>query len=128
MPSPMESGTAFAATAVLSDKLGWDYFKALRANEVLAAGGNSAVVSRLDSGEKKVGIVLLENVLAANAKGSKLDIIYPTDGSVAIPSAQLLFKTSGKKVEAKKFLDFLMSEEGQKILVKGYMYPVLPEQ
>ena len=57
MGSPLESGTAFTAVAMLAKKLGWDYFKKLRANDVLAAGGNSAVISRIETKERPIGIV-----------------------------------------------------------------------
>jgi iron(III) transport system substrate-binding protein len=45
--SPLDSGTNFMTVAVLQKKYGWDYFRNLRKNAVLAEGGNSAVLRRL---------------------------------------------------------------------------------
>ncbi len=122
--SPLESGSMFATVADLSDRLGWKFFEGLRDNEVASSGGNSLVIQKLESGEKKVGMVLLENALAAIKRGSPIEIIYPADGGVLIPSTQVVLKTSRHPELARQFGDFLLSAEGQKALVKGYMYPV----
>src|SRR5207253_1444548 len=74
MGSPLESGTTFTTVALLSEKLGWDYFSKLRANGALSAGGNSAVLSRIETKERPVGIILLENLLAARRKNPKIAI------------------------------------------------------
>jgi len=122
MGSPLESGSTFSTVAVLSEKLGWDYFKGLATNKMVSAGGNSAVIQKVESGEKKVGIVLLENALASMKRGSPIDVVYPSEGGIVIPSVQVIFKDSPRKDLAEKFGDFVLSDEGQKILISGYMY------
>jgi iron(III) transport system substrate-binding protein len=126
MGSPLESGTMFAAVAYLSDKLGWDYFDQLGKNIIASHGGNSAVIQKVESGEKKIGIVLLENALAAQKRGSPIDIIYPSDGGIPIESVQLILKASPHVTEAEKFASFILSPVGQKLLTDGYMYPINP--
>lgn len=121
--SPLESGTTFATVAYLSKKYGWEFFEKLRANNLASAGGNSAVIQKVESGEKKVGIVLLENALAAQKRSSPIDIIYPADGSIPIPSVQVILKDGKNQANAAKFADFILSEAGQKLLLAGYMYP-----
>jgi iron(III) transport system substrate-binding protein len=124
MGSPLESGTMFSTVAYLSKKYGWDYFKKLKENGLSATGGNSAVIQKLESGEKKVGVVLLENALAAKKRASPIEIVYPADGSIPIPSVQVILKDSDEKDAAAKFADFILSQEGQNILRGGYMYSV----
>src|SRR5688500_2995890 len=63
MPSPLESGSTLTAALFFFHRLGSDYFAGLRKNNIVAAGGNGATMSRVKSGEKPVGIVLMENVL-----------------------------------------------------------------
>ena len=126
MGSPLESGTFFTTVSVLSDRYGWEYFKALRSNDILASGGNSSVIQKVESGEKKVGMALLENILAAKKRGSPIEIIYPEDGSISIPSVQMIFNESKEKELAAKFCEFLLSREGQKLLLNGFMYVVKP--
>ncbi len=122
--SPLESGTAFAGVAYLSEKFGWDYFKKLRENDVASSGGNSVVIQKVESGEKKFGIVLLENALAAKKRGSPIDVIYPAEGGIPIPSVQIVFEASQQKAAAIQFADFVLSKKGQELLRNGYMYSV----
>ena len=124
MGSPLESGTMFAAVAYLVDKFGWDYFLKLRTNGIASSGGNSLVIQKVESGEKTVGLVLLENALAAIKKGSPIEIIYPEDGAITVPSVQIVLKSSPHKAGAKKLAEFLLTKEAQKILVSGFMYSV----
>ncbi len=125
--SPLESGTMFSTVAYLSRKYGWEFFEKLRANGVASSGGNSTVIQKVESGEKKVGIVLLENALAAQKRGSPVEIIYPEDGSIPIPSVQVILKDASHKKEAEQFADFVLSEDGQQILRGGFMYAVHPK-
>lgn len=122
--SPLESGSAFSTVSVLSEKYGWTYFEKLRDNLFASSGGNSTVIQKVESGEKKIGIVLLENALAAVKRGSPIEIIYPSDGSILIPSVQFVPAGSPNQVEAGKFADFVLSKKGQELLQKGYMYSV----
>lgn len=126
MPSPMESGTAFMTAALLSQKYGWDIFKDFRKNEMLAAGGNSSVINRLETKEKVVGIVLLENILKAWGKGSPVRPIYPEDGAIPISSPTAIMKDSDNPEEAKKVYDWFFTEEAQKSIIKSGMYSLLP--
>jgi iron(III) transport system substrate-binding protein len=124
MGSPLESGTTFSTVAYLSEKFGWSYFEKLRKNHVASSGGNSTVIQKVESGERKLGIVLLENALAAQKRGSPIEVIYPSDGSIPIPSVQVVLKTSPRTQVARRFAEFVLSSEGQGLLRNGYMYPV----
>ena len=123
--SPLESGTFFTTVAYLENRYGWDYFKKLRENGVSSNGGNSTVIQKVESGEKKVGIALLENVLAAQKRGSPIDVIYPTDGGIVIPSTMVIMKNTSHSEAASRFSAYITSAEGQKLLREGLMYPVL---
>ena len=125
MPSPLESGSAFTAVALLSKKLGWDYFKDLRKLNVLAAGGNGAVISRMETNERPLGIVLLENILKAQTKGSPIKAIYPEDGVIPVVSPIAILKETEHPELAKKVYDWFYIEAAQKAMVKSGMYPAL---
>ncbi|MBI3018443.1 MAG: ABC transporter substrate-binding protein [Deltaproteobacteria bacterium] len=129
MGSPLESGTTFTAVAALNAKYGWDFFKKLRANHVVAAGGNSTVREKLESKEFSVGIILLENILQAQSQASPLEPIYPEDGVIMVPSPVAIFKRTKDLELAKRMIDFLFSERGQRWMIKANMYsanPMLP--
>ncbi len=124
MGSPLESGTMFTSVAYLSEKNGWDFFKKLRENDIASSGGNSTVIQKVESGEKKFGMVLLENALAAKKRGSPIEIIYPVGGGIPVPSVQVVFKDSREKDAAVAFTHFVLSRKGQELLRNGYMYVV----
>lgn len=122
--SPLESGTMFSTVAYLSQKYGWTFFEQLRANGLASNGGNSTVIQKVESGEKKVGICLLENALSAIKRGSPIEVIYPEDGSVPIPSVQAIMKSAVDKGNAEKFAQFILSKEAQMLIRTGNMYSI----
>lgn len=125
--SPLESGTNFTTVATLSKKYGWDYYKGLRKLGTFSAGGNSTVRRKLESREFQVGVILLENLLKAKESDTPLEIVYPEDGTVLIPSPIAIMKSSKKTETAKKVYDFLMSKAGQEAMVSAYMYSAHPD-
>ncbi|MAG56505.1 MAG: ABC transporter substrate-binding protein [Planctomycetes bacterium] len=127
MGDPLKSGTNFTTVAALSRKYGWDYFQGLRKNDIIAAGGNSAVLHRLETGERPVGIVLLENLLPRLAKGAPITVVYPTDGAVPVPSPIAILKSSPHPELARRVYDLFFSTEVQASIVSGHMYSPLPE-
>lgn len=127
MPSPLESGTAFTAVAMLQKKLSWDFFSKLRANGAISAGGNSAVMARIESKERPVGIVLLENVLAIRKKNPKIAAVYPTEGAVTVPSPIAILASSKQGALAKKVYDYFFAREMQEVITKGDMYSIFED-
>jgi iron(III) transport system substrate-binding protein len=124
MGDPNRSGSAFTAVAALQQKYGWEYFERLRGNDILAAGGNSNVLSRVMTGEKDAGIILLENLLQAREQhaGAPIEIVYPEDGAILVPSPIAIMKTSTAPDAARRVYDFFLSDAGQLALVSGWMY------
>ena len=85
MSNPLTSGTAMAAVTGLKDKYGYEYFDALGAQNVMVESGGVAL-TKLETGECDVIMVLEESVLKKREEeGSKLEVIYPTDGTINVP-------------------------------------------
>lgn len=124
MADPNRSGSSFTAVAALARRYGWGYFEALRQNDVLVAGGNSSVLSRVVTGEKQVGIILLENLLQAKRDNPNIpvEVVYPEDGSILIPSPIAILSTTAAPDAARRVYDFLLSVPGQTAIVGGWMY------
>lgn len=124
MGDPNRSGSAFTAVAALAARYGWEYFEALRRNDVVAAGGNSAVLSRVVTGEKEVGLILLENILQARQQNPDvpLEIVYPEDGAILVPSPIAIMKATAAPDAARRLYDFFLSDAGQAAIVSGWMY------
>ncbi|HYG60679.1 MAG TPA: extracellular solute-binding protein, partial [Symbiobacteriaceae bacterium] len=83
-----------------------------------------SVEKKLITGEFKVAMILEENILKVKDKGEPVDLIYPTDGTIVIPSPIGIFKTSQNPEAAKALTDWWLSVEGQKAVTKGWMHSV----
>ncbi len=123
--SPLASGTNFTTMAMLQHHYGWDYFKKLKNNETIAQGGNSAVIRRLQSSERPVGWVLLENLLRFQGKDNRLKIIFPEDGVVTHANVMAITKKKGNRDLAQKFVEWMYGKEGQAAMTRSYMYSPL---
>ena len=124
MPSPLTSGAALIHLATLTDhpKLGWDYYKQLAAHGARAKGGNGGTLKAVAGGEKLYGMVVDFLPIRAKAKGSPVQFVFPTEGVSAISEPVAILKTTKNLEAAKAFVDFLLSEEGQKLASRqGYM-------
>lgn len=124
---PLTSGTAFTWAVALERALGPEYFERLRANEARVAGGNAAVLQKVEGGEARVGVLLLENALAARGKGSPVEIAWPADGAVIIPGYAGILASSANKRAAQAVVDTLLSPAGQRLIAQqGDMHAVDP--
>ena len=127
---PLFSGTNLTTVAVLSKRIGWEYYKSLRYKHAVVAGGNSTVMQRLDTATSDVGIVLLENILAARSEGSKVTAVFPKDGAIVIPGPIALLPHAKDSKAAHAVYDAILSADVQKVIVEqGFMHspdPALP--
>lgn len=124
MPSPLTSGAALIHAQTLAgiDGLGWDYYKALAENGATAAGGNGGVLKAVATGEKAYGMIVDFMAIREKAKGAPVEFVFPAEGVSAVTEPVGILKTAKNAEAAKKFVDFLISEEGQKTAVKmGYI-------
>jgi iron(III) transport system substrate-binding protein len=124
---PLTSGTAFTWAIAMASRLGDRYFEALRDKGARVAGGNAAVLQKVEGGEAKVGVILLENALAARRRGSPIEIAWPDDGAVVIPGYAAILAGTAHTATARALLDALHSPEAQRIIAeKGDMHAVDP--
>lgn len=124
--SPLTSGTNFTTMAMLQSHYGWDYIKSLKNNGTIAQGGNSAVIRRMQTKERPVGWVLLENLLRFQGKDDRLKIVYPTDGAVTHTNVMAITsKAKQSRDLAQRFINFMYSKEGQEAMTRSYMYSPL---
>jgi len=124
--SPLASGTNFTTVAFLQKAYGWEYFKALRKNDTISEGGNSSVIRRVQTKERPIGWVLLENVLRFQDSDSHIKIIYPEDGAIVQTNALALVKKAGDSSMAKKIADWFFAKEGQEAMIRSFMYAAVP--
>lgn len=123
--SPLASGTNFTTVAMLTHNYGWDFIKALRKNNTISQGGNSAVLRRIQSKERPVGWVLLENLLRFQDKDKRLKVVYPEDGVVIQANVIAITKKEGSREAAQKFVDWMYKKQGQEAMTRSFMYSPL---
>lgn len=131
MSNPLTSGTAMASIVGLLDLYGDDYFKALGKQNVAVESG-SVALTKLETGECKEIMVLEESVLKKRQEeGSKLEVIYPTDGCITIPSTIMTVNdkwSANKNLAAcQRITEWFLSDEGQDAIVSGWMHSVLKD-
>ena len=135
MGDPMTSGTAYAAVCALLDKYGEEYLDKLGENRVMRESGSTAI-AKLQSGECAAIMILEESIVkyiddeAQNGNEvSNVEVIYPDDGVVLIPSTVMIVAEEYSKnvntEAAEAVAQWLLSEEAQKLIMKGYMHSVL---
>lgn len=124
--SPLASGTNFTTVAVLQNKYGWEYIQKLKKNQMIAEGGNSAVIRRIQTKERPVGLVLLENILRFKDDDNRMKVVYPEDGVVFQSNViAIVKKPDANFAVAEKFVDWMYQKEGQQAMVRSYMYSPL---
>jgi iron(III) transport system substrate-binding protein len=124
MPSPLYSGAAayMLSGFVLNPDYGWGYFEKLKANNTIAVRGNGAVLKSVASGEKPYGILVDFMAMRAKKKGSPIEFVFPSEGVPAVTEPVAILKTAKNVKGAKAFVDFILSDAGQKLaLSMGYL-------
>ncbi|MET0604829.1 MAG: ABC transporter substrate-binding protein [Beijerinckiaceae bacterium] len=124
MPSPLYSGAAAITLGVIAKRtdLGWKFFEALKSNETIAVRGNGAVLRSVAIGEKPYGILVDFMAFNAKAQGSPVEFVAPKEGLTAVTEPVAILKTAQNKPAARAFIDYLLSDEGQKLaLSQGYL-------
>ncbi|MCL2480302.1 MAG: ABC transporter substrate-binding protein [Spirochaetaceae bacterium] len=128
MSNPLTSGTAMASVTALRDKYGYGYFDSLGKQGVKIESG-SVALTKLETGECKVIMILEESVLKKRQEEkSKLEVIYPTDGTIIIPSTVMTvnaqWNANNNTKAAEAITDWLLGPEGQESIVDGWMHSV----
>ncbi|MDA8451578.1 ABC transporter substrate-binding protein [Acidovorax sp. NCPPB 3859] len=102
---------------------GIDYFKALHKNEPVVP--KQTAYARVLSGE--IAILLDYDFNAYRAKykdGANVQFVIPAEGTVVVPYVMGMVAKAPHAADAKKVLDFVLSDEGQAIWAKAYLRPV----
>ncbi len=99
----------------------------------LLPNGNAGVVAAVASGEADVGLTDTDDVWAAQAQGRDVQLIYPAHsnkpgatgiGTLLIPNTVGLVKGGPNPQEARRFIDFLLSERVERMLAESVSHNV----
>lgn len=121
--NPALSGTAFVSVGMLVENFGWEFIQKLRANGAMMGQGSGQVVDDTAVGSLAGCIGVDYITLDKVEKGAPLGLANPTE-MLVIPSPAAIIKGTKNLDASQKFIDFLLSVEGQTIIAKANTIPV----
>lgn len=129
MPSPLYSGAALIHMAAISEnaELGEGYYDALHDNRTEAQGGNGGVFNAVAAGTKPYGIVVDFLPIREAAKGSPVEFVFPDEGVSAVTEPVAIMAGAKNVDAAQKFVDFVLSQEGQQLVSEQGYLPAHPD-
>lgn len=87
---------------------------------------SSQIYKATADGEYAVGVTYEDPAIGLLEDGAtNLKVVYPKEGAVWLPGGIAIVKNAPNLENAKKFVDFIISEEGQKLLAPTTIRPVL---
>src|SRR5690606_29317941 len=132
MSSPSRSGTTHLTIETVLQgegwETGWATWKWIAGNMNTVTERSFGVPDAVNSGATGFGIVIDFFGLASKASGFPVDLVYPSVTAI-VPANIGIIKNAPNQEGAKKFVEFVLSPEGQKVLLNPAIMrlPVNPE-
>lgn len=127
MPNPAQSGTALELLSGLQAAHGagaWKLFGELKANGMNISGANAQALNPVLQGAKAAVFGAVDYVTyGARDKGEKVEIIFPASGTVVAARPMMILKSSKAQADARKFVDYVLSDAGQAAVAKTFLIP-----
>ncbi|NGZ74582.1 ABC transporter substrate-binding protein [Saccharibacillus alkalitolerans] len=127
IPDPSLSGSALDfMTGYLNanGEGGWDLFQSYKDNGAVLAGANKEALDPVITGAKGIVASAVDYMTySAKAKGEPIDIVYPSEGTIISPRPAAILKSTQHETNAKAFIDYLLSDEAQKMVTDAYLMP-----
>jgi len=126
MTDPSSAGTTkyFVAALLANRAYGEEYFKKLKANGCELESGTTATHNQVAASAYQVGVMLDYVSHNLMAQGSPIGFLYPPKDLISIFSPIGLVKGSANQENGKLLYDFILSKEGQEILVANNLLSV----
>lgn len=126
IPDPSLSGSAvdFLFGYTEADNTAWSTIDTWKKNGLQVNGANKEALDAVITGEKNATIAGVDYMAyKAKADGEPVEIVYPKSGTVVSPRAVGILKEAKHVEAAKAYVDFLLSDEGQKLVADAYLLP-----
>ena len=108
---PAYSGNIGNWAVYMESLYGPEFFQKLAKNDPLVGRSSGDPAAQLASGERKIGITPMAEILRAINKGAPIEIVYPSDGSLVIVTHMAVLKKAPHPNAAKLFMEFVMGPE-----------------
>ncbi|SFV37316.1 iron(III) transport system substrate-binding protein [Devosia crocina] len=124
LPDPAQSGATFELVAALEAQGGTELFEELAANGAIVAGANAEALNPVLQGAKAAVFGAVDYIsLNGKAKGESIEVIFPASGTVIAPRPAMILNWSKNQDEAKQFIDYMLSDQGQAIVAATNLMP-----
>lgn len=128
MPDPAQSGAAFELVTGLLTARGeeqtWALLASLMDNGMIVPGPNARALNPVLQGAKSVVFGAVDYIaLGQQASGEEIDVIFPDSGTVIAPRPMMILDSSAVKDEAEQFINFILSDQGQRRVAQSYLMP-----
>ncbi len=102
----------------------WQLFDDLKKNGMVVSGPNAQAVTPVMQGAKAAVFGAVDYVSYGNIQqGESLKVIFPASGTVIAPRPMMILKTSQHADDAKAFIDYVLSPEGQARVADAWLMP-----
>ena len=126
-PDPALSGASLDLLIGLQNSMGdqaWQLFDDLKKNGMVVSGPNAQAVTSVMQGAKAAVFGAVDYVSYGNIQqGESLKVIFPASGTVIAPRPMMILKTSQHADDAKAFIDYVLSPEGQARVADAWLMP-----
>lgn len=126
-PDPALSGASLDLLIGLQNGMGdnaWALFDELKKNGMVVSGPNAQAVTPVMQGAKAAVFGAVDYVTYGNIEqGESLKVIFPASGTVIAPRPMMILKTTQHAADAKAFIDYVLSPEGQKLVADAWLMP-----
>jgi iron(III) transport system substrate-binding protein len=87
-------------------------------------GPNAQALNPVLQGAKSAVFGAVDYVAyGAAANGESIKVIFPQSGTVIAPRPMMILKTSRVPAQARAFVDYVLSPEGQKMVADAWLMP-----
>jgi len=126
-PDPALSGASLDLLIGLQNahaQQAWTLFDDLKANGMIIAGPNAQALTPVLQGAKAAVFGAVDYVAYSSVQdGEAVKVIFPASGTVIAPRPMMILKSSKEQKEAKAFIDYALSDEGQKLVADAWLMP-----
>ena len=121
MNDPSISGPTYPYVAgilqIMGMQKGEQFFTQLKANGMKVFPTNDNTLKALLAGQVKAVTIQDSALVEAKVKGDPIQIIYPKGGVVTLPGVIAIDRNAPDMDAARKFVEFVLSVEGQKVMI-----------
>lgn len=125
--NPLKSSTAVTAIMASYQMYGskvWDVWDAINKNVSYYSNSSSAIYTLCEKGEFAFTIGLSRPALVSRKNGNPVNFIFPEDGAMVADNAMGIVAGAKHPALAKKFIDFILSDQMQSFGAEYLYIPV----